>query len=464
MSYKSFGQFISEETKEVTFGWGRYNPPTNGHEKLFDTIKKVARGGQFRIYASKSNDPKKNPLNFKTKIKFLRKMFPKYARNIMGDNDIRTVFDIVTKLYDQGFRKCTMVVGEDRLTEFESLLNKYNNVEGRHGFYNFEGGVRVVSAGERDPDSDDVSGMSASKLRAAAYANDLEAFSKGMPSGFKDTIDLFNALRKGMGLKESYNHRKHIELKPVSEEREKFVEGNLFKEGDEVVLKQTNDIGTISRCGTNFLVVEFGEWKKRVWLDDVEHLEEKKYSDMTAKQKAAHDKERPDAPESQHTKNFRKKFGEEMKSFSQSVEEADAKAALQKKADQSGMPYSILKTVFDRGYAAWKSSHRPGTNPTQWGLARVNSFATKSKGTWGGSDADLAAKINEGTGKSETWEDGFERRVVKTTDPQHKEDGYTWRIKGKDRDEVTIKLYKTKPDFEEFKKQMKRVAGHEFGG
>ena len=113
---------------------------------------------------------------------------------------------------------------------------------------------------------------------------------------------------------------------------------------------------------------------------------------MNAKQKAAHDKPRPNAPESKHTKNFKKKFGE-MKSFKQSIEEADAKAALKKKADKSGMPYAILKKVFDRGYAAWKTSHRPGTNPTQWGLARVNSFATKSKGTWGGADKDLAAKV-----------------------------------------------------------------------
>ena len=72
--------------------------------------------------------------------------------------------------------------------------------------------------------------------------------------------------------------------------------------------------------------------------------------------------------------------------------------------------------------------------------------------------------IPEGKGKPESWESGFERRVVKTTKPEHKEKGYDWRIKGKDRAEVTIKLYRTKPSFAEFKKQMKRVAGHEFGG
>jgi hypothetical protein len=331
MEFKSFSQYLTEAKGEVYFVFGRFNPPTSGHEKLFDKLKKTAGSNTYRIYGSKSQDPKKNPLSFKDKVKFLRKMFPKHARSVMADADVRTALDICVKLYSQGFTSVTMVAGSDRLKEFDTLLNKYNGVDSRHGFYNFEKGIKVVSAGERDPDAEGVAGMSASKLRAYASDNDLENFTKGMPQGYKDSKALFNTIRKGMGLKETHMHRKHVELEPVSEQREKFIEGELFNPGDEVVLKETNQIGVIQRCGTNFLVVEFGEWKKRVWLDDVEHLEEKKYSDMDAKQKAAHDKERPNAPESQHTKNFKKKFGE-MKSFSQSLEEADAKKALQKKA------------------------------------------------------------------------------------------------------------------------------------
>ena len=392
MEIKSFSDYLTEAKGEVYFVFGRFNPPTSGHEKLFDKLKKTAGSNPYRIYGSKSQDAKKNPLSFKDKVKFLRKMFPKHARSVMADSDVRHVMDIATKLYDQGYTSVTMVAGSDRVKEFDTLLNKYNGVDSRHGFYNFQNGIKIVSAGERDPDAEGVEGMSASKLRAYASDNDLENFTKGMPKGYKDSKALFNTIRKGMGLKESHMHRKHVELEPVSEKREQFVTGNLFKEGDEVVLKESNQIGVIQRCGTNFLVVEFGEWKKRVWLDDVEHLDEKKYTDMDSKEKAAHDKERPNAPESQHTKNFKKKFGE-MKSFSQSLEEADAKSALKKKAEKSGMPYAILKKVFDRGYAAWKTSHRPGTNPTQWGLARVNSFTTKSSGTWGKADKDLAAKV-----------------------------------------------------------------------
>jgi hypothetical protein len=392
MEIKSFSDYLTEAKGEVYFVFGRFNPPTSGHEKLFDKLKKTAGSNPYRIYGSKSQDAKKNPLSFKDKVKFLRKMFPKHARSVMADSDVRHVMDIATKLYDQGYTSVTMVAGSDRVKEFDTLLNKYNGVDSRHGFYNFQNGIKIVSAGERDPDAEGVEGMSASKLRAYASDNDLENFTKGMPKGYKDSKALFNTIRKGMGLKESHMHRKHVELEPVSEKREQFVTGNLFKEGDEVVLKESNQIGVIQRCGTNFLVVEFGDWKKRVWLDAVELLDEKKYTDMDSKEKAAHDKERPNAPESQHTKNFKKKFGE-MKSFSQSLEEADAKSALKKKAEKSGMPYGILKKVFDRGYAAWKTSHRPGTNPTQWGLARVNSFTTKSSGTWGKADKDLAAKV-----------------------------------------------------------------------
>ena len=424
MSYnpKSFSEYLSEETKDITFVFARFNPPTNGHEKVFDTLNKKAGAGQFRIYASQSNDPKKNPLKFKDKIKFLRKMFPKYARNIMADSNIRTVFDIVTRLYDQGFTKVNMVVGDDRKAEFDKLLNKYNGQKGRHGFYQFEGGITVISAGARDPDSDDVTGMSASKLRAAAIANDFASFSKGMPSSYKDSKELFNAIRKGMGLKESHKHRKHIQLEPVSEQREEYVNGNLFPEGDTVVVKESNDVGTISMKGPNFVLVElFDGNKKRYWLDAVEKLEEDYYADMsksTADKRKAQFKKQADMDDdnpaaykqapgdatgktkpSKHTKKYKQMFGED------DLEEKKI-AGLVKKADKSGMPYGILKKVYDRGMAAWRTGHRPGTTPQQWAFARVNSFVTKSSGTWGKADKDLAAKVRGESTVKEYYEYG----------------------------------------------------------
>ena len=456
MTIKSFSDFLTESTKDVTFTFGRYNPPTIGHEVLFDAVKKQARSGAYRIYTSKSQDKKKNPLEFKEKIKFVRKMFPKHARSVMGDNNVRTVFDIVNALYDQGFTSITMVVGSDRIIEFQALLDKYNGVKARHGFYNFEQ-INVVSAGERDPDSEGASGMSASKLREYAQQNDLANFAKGLPSGFKDTSGLFNAVRKGMGLTESRSFRQHIELPPVSQTREEYIEGSLFKVGDLVRIKENNEKGRIIVCGSNYVMVENKDIRKRYWLESVELVEEhgagdfgtnkalnrylkdtpfsqlvkskKEDKEPQKRNKAYHkglgkstqdkrqaqfnkqtkmDDDNPAAYKpapgdktaktkpSKHTKKFKAMFGEMAEHITFEdfmVKEGGSDAALKKKADKSGMPLGILKQVFNRGVAAWKTGHRPGTNPTQWGLARVNSFVTKSSGTWGKADKDLAAKV-----------------------------------------------------------------------
>lgn len=274
MSFKGFADYLNEATKEVTVAWGRMNPPTIGHEKLFDATAKVARGGQYRIYATQSNDPKKNPLEYTTKVKYLRKMFPRHARSIILDKNVKTIFDLMTKLYDEGYNKVNLIAGSDRVPEYEALMSKYNNVKGRHGFFNFQGGVNVVSAGQRDPDADGAEGMSASKMRAAAEANNFSAFSKGLPKGFKEGQSLFNDVRKGMGLKESYNYREHIEFESISEEREAFVKGELFTEGDIVVIKENDEIGKLVMLGANYVLVEMHDGRKlRKWLDDVEKLE-----------------------------------------------------------------------------------------------------------------------------------------------------------------------------------------------
>lgn len=447
MSFKSFNEYLKEEKGEMTFVFGRFNPPTVGHEKLFDKLKSVS-SGSYRIYGSKSQDPKKNPLNFKQKVKFLRKMFPKHARSVMADSDVRHVMDIAVKLYDQGYTKLQMVAGSDRVKDFEILLNKYNGVKARHGFYEFQDKIKVISAGERDPDAEGVTGMSASKMRAAAGEGSLQTFAKGVPSGYNPK-ELFNAVRKGMGIKEAAKLREHIELPPVSDTREEYVEGNLFSEGDTVVLKETNDVGIISVCGSNYLVVEFGQWKKRVWLDQVELMEkcgageegtdelvktykkgvpgqtedkeEKKRNTQyhkglkksTSDKRQAHfnkgakmDDDNPAAYKpapgdataktkpSKHTKKYKQMFGEALLTFEDyNIDEGKSDEALKKKADKSGMPLDILRKVFNRGVAAWRTGHRPGTTPTQWGLARVNSFVTKSSGTWGKADKDLAAKV-----------------------------------------------------------------------
>ena len=198
---KTYKRFLSEaKDRPAVFSFGRFNPPTTGHAKLADRLSKVARtaGGDPMIFTSHSNDKKKNPLPHKVKVKYLRKFFGKKIG--VPDVSARTVFDIATALYNQGYRDIYMVVGSDRIREFDTLLKKYNSVKGRHGFYKFNN-IEIVSAGERDADADDVSGMSASKMRAAAEQGDFDSFKQGVAN--KQFADkLYKDVRKGMGINE----------------------------------------------------------------------------------------------------------------------------------------------------------------------------------------------------------------------------------------------------------------------
>lgn len=780
---KSFKQFNEAKDKEVFFTFGRFNPPTTGHQKLMDKIAKVAKGKEYKIYASNSVDPKKNPLSYKDKIRFMRKMFPKHARSIMMSPNIKTAINIAVELHDMGYNKITMVVGGDRIKEFESLLKKYNGVTARHGFYEFTS-ISVVSAGERDPDAADVTGMSASKMRAAVADGDFKSFQNGLPKGYSGGADLFNALRKAMGYKKITDFREHVQLDKVSDVREQYARGEIFKVGDRVFNKE-NKIVTISERKPNYIVSAIG---KKYWIQDLSEVKQdpdvkdkkgtqpakyygkdakgKEMSKSTKDKRDAHfkkgakmDDDDPDAYKpapgdksaktkpSKHTKKFKQMFGEKVEYFNmvqlkkqlkkeygskasslkivnvkggvsiqtpsgnelerynhvpklgytaESVEHqldekliTFAKQAYPKSghalilaggagsgkgfvldnliglegkkfdvdelkkltlrapkikekikaetgvdmdkftltksadvgklhdivADELNLPNKKMAAFFvnimnqrpeDKPNAIFDvtlkdlrkldnitrllqgarypkknihivwvvndvevakkqnldpkrgrvvpveilvNTHR-GASQTMLDIVKMGSNLKKymdgdivfafnkvgidgdlAKSDKGGSylkDAnyfyikrsgkptmkhkdieqnvlskiqkyvpagqswsvkesmsfkdtygefgtdDLTKKYKKATPgedidegekkKSETWEKGFERRVVRTTSPEHKEKGYEWRIKGKERPEVTIKLYKKKPDFAEFKKQMKRVAGHEFGG
>ena len=283
----SFKQYLVEEQREVFFTFGRMNPPTIGHGKLLSVLATKAGKNPYKVYLSVSSDPKKNPLAYEAKVKHVRKMFPKHGRNIALDKNIRTVFDVAVSLFDQGFNKVTMVVGSDRVTEFKTLLEKYNGEKARHGFYNFEK-ISVVSAGERDPDAEGVEGMSASKQRENAKNNDFTTFSQGVPSTMsaRDAKRLFNDVRAGMGLKETLMFRNHISLESVSEAREDYVKGVLFNLHDKVTIKESGKTGRISVLGTNYVIVALDEGEtSRQWIDSIE-LTEMSNSQIVAKIKS----------------------------------------------------------------------------------------------------------------------------------------------------------------------------------
>ena len=596
---KKFKNLGEAKEKSVVFSFGRFNPPTTGHEKMIKAADAIARaqGADLKIYPSQSQDPKKNPLTFTDKVKFMRKMFRTYAKSISSDKSIKTSFDVIVKLYDQGYTRVTMVVGGDRVAEFDKLLNKYNGVKGRHGFYEFENGVEIKSAGNRaDPDSDEAKkmtadAMSASLLRKIAADGDFDTFAKGVPDtlGTTDKRVLFNKIRTGMKLaainemfellfgEALLNEEQELisEKAPPDADIEKWLEkpetkaefkdrygddwekvmyatawkmhkdkikeqeeewnideeldeeyapadiNDLFEEEfkdyrnlsfdllrEKVVITEEGEITKahlnaiekyadklFSKVGidveftrhfldrvndvrnkkqiTNAELVRlfkqtYAKYGKKIaklgpdaeavlndirtdvnmpfvlkWdaknneldmvaktvmrkkdfktpdqklvidgvaqdkdIKDREGSQPKKYyagdmSKSTKEKRAAHFAKGKSGPApgdasaktkpSKHTKKYNQMFGEVAELFDE-LDEAKIKGLVDK-AEKTGISYDILKKVYDRGMAAYKTGHRPGATAQQWAFARVNSFVTKGKGTWGKADADLAAKV-----------------------------------------------------------------------
>ena len=198
---------------KIVFAFGRFNPVTIGHEVLMNKAKAIG-GKDYRIYVSKSQDRKKNPLDYKSKVKYMRKIFPAHAKHIV-DSPARTAIDVAVDVFNDGYTDLIMIAGSDRVGEFQKLLDKYNGVKGkRHGEYKFDS-IKVINAGERDPDAEGASGMSASKMRGAAADNNFDLFKSGLPDKFansKDAKDLFKVLRKAMGIKEYKEYKEFVEV------------------------------------------------------------------------------------------------------------------------------------------------------------------------------------------------------------------------------------------------------------
>ena len=263
----------SGEALTVTFG--RFNPPTVGHEKLLDAAKRQAAGGAYRIYPSRSEDPKKNPLSPDEKISYMRKMYPKHGERIVNDEDMRSIFDVLTRAYEDGYTSINIMVGADRKAEFEKLATKYNGE-----LYDFDE-INVVSAGERDPDAEGVEGMSASKLRKAAADGDFKTFRSGVPKALddEDAKKLFNTLRSKMGVKgkvamETWQFAPKLDWKGL---RENYVSERIFNLGDIVENLNTGLVGEIIRRGTNHLIcVTEDNIMFKSWIRDLTEYNEKK--------------------------------------------------------------------------------------------------------------------------------------------------------------------------------------------
>ena len=256
-----------EKTKGVlTVAFGRFNPPTTGHQKLLDTVASSSDEDDYIIVPSRSNDPKKNPLDTKTKVSVMKQMFPKHSSKIVDDEGNRTIFDVLKKAHTDGYAGVRIVGGSDRVSEFEKLTNNYNKK-----LYDFDS-IEVTSAGDRDPDSDNVEGMSASKQRKAAAEGDFESFKKGVPSSMKEkeVKNLYNMIRKGMNIKEGWNLWEIAPKFDWKNLRENYITKKIFNVGEVVENLNSGLIGRIIRRGTNYLIcVTEDNLMFKSWIKDV---------------------------------------------------------------------------------------------------------------------------------------------------------------------------------------------------
>ena len=273
----------AEELPPLTVVFGRFNPPTVGHEKLLKSAKRISAGGDIKIYPSRSQDPKKNPLDPDSKVSYMKKMFPDFEEDIINDDKMKTIFDVLVNANEDGYTNVNIVVGSDRQAEFENLAQKYNGE-----LYDFDL-IRVVSAGVRDADAEGVEGMSASKMRKAVIDDDFKSFRSGTPKTLDDgqTQALFNAVRQGMGVKKAKVKKESFALWQIAPKydmrnlRENYVRGKIFRIGDKVQNLNTGLIGEVMRRGTNHLICVTEEgYMFKSWIKDLMEYTEVKMDSM----------------------------------------------------------------------------------------------------------------------------------------------------------------------------------------
>jgi len=255
----------------LTVAFGRFNPPHLGHLQLMNTAANSVEGDKddYMIIPSRSNDPKKNPLDANTKVDIMKAMFPQHAENILNNANTRTIFDVLGAANNQGYANVKIVGGADRVKEFTKLANNYNGK-----LYDFDK-VDVISSGERDPDGEGVEGLSASRMRLAASENDFKAFSKGLPKDLdKDSKkQIFTAVRSSMGINEEWGIWEMAPKFDLQTLRENYVDNIIYKLGELVENVNTGMVGRIIRRGTSYVIcVTENKMMFKSWIKDINEV------------------------------------------------------------------------------------------------------------------------------------------------------------------------------------------------
>ena len=415
---------VEAVNKSFAFTFGRFNPPTIGHEKLIRTV--ASQGMDYKIFLSRSQDAVKNPLSPSDKLKYMTKMFRNYASHIMVMPS-NMVLELATKIYNMSYRNITMVVGSDRVAEFKSILNRYNDEKNRHGYYNFEK-INIISAGERDPDEEGVTGMSASKLRDYARRGDLKNFKRGVPGNLseKEKNELFFDVRKGMGLSvslaaefEPQNSKvKTLQEFEAQQVRDLYIREMIFNIGEQAHNVNLDIKGKVIRRGTNYIVLEdTNNNLHKSWIWDCipiaanKEVAVREYNlDVDYGFKAVSTiEEKTELPQD---KDVSKEKGTQPKKYYKGLSKSDK----EKRAD-----HFKRQDTTKPGYEPAPGDDKAKTKPSK--------FTQKYKKMFGEFKKDLQARFNMTTDKKEAYDVGhdYAQHTSKTTPG---EPGYDPNYKG----------------------------------
>jgi nicotinic acid mononucleotide adenylyltransferase len=249
--------------KHVAFAFGRFNPPTIGHKKLIDTVVDAADGGDFYIFTSQSQDPDKNPLDYQTKVSFLKKLFPSIQDKIVYDMTIKNVLQAADKLKANGYTDATFVCGSDRIPEFTKLLNTWNGMDKTPRF----GTLNIVSSGEREDGAEGVEGVSASMAREFVKNNDFESFKGTVPNNPQLAKELFDAVKQGMATSK------------------KKIKESLIKLINEILMEDDAKIKAATKKTNQALVLQ-RELEKRAVDDKIKIAQEKSKTSTSPEDKS----------------------------------------------------------------------------------------------------------------------------------------------------------------------------------
>ena len=264
----------------LTIVLAKFNPPSKEHKKLFTTAKRVSLGGEVRVYPSRTQDTKSNPLSANRKIYYLKMMFPEIKDDIVNNPEIKTIFDVLIAGNEDGYSNVNIVVGSDRQAEIQNLANKYNEK-----FYQYNE-IKVIPTGNFDTEKD-VSGISSGMMRKTAADNNFREFKRAVTKNVDDldARKLFNELRKAMGFKE--NVKENYNLWEIAPEldfknlRENYIQNKIYKIGDIVENVNTGLVGKVIRRGTNYLIcVTEEDVMFKSWIKDIVEYNEVKMDSL----------------------------------------------------------------------------------------------------------------------------------------------------------------------------------------